>query len=220
VTTAGTVTLPVVSATRAAAGEIEIPAALVAGPVREHLLFEMVRSQLARRRAGTAATKTKGLVRGGGIKPWKQKGTGRARAGSIRSPLWEGGGTIFGPQPRNYSYRLPRSARRAALRAAIASRHASGTLLVVDRLTLPEAKTKRMVEWLRGLGLESARVLVLIAERDAAVERAARNLPRVKVLPTEGANVYDVLGHSHLVATRDALARLATRLVPTAEETR
>src|SRR6058998_2863369 len=135
----GSVTLPVVSQTRDRVGEIQVPAAVVSGPVREHLLHEAVRSQLASRRAGTAATKTRGFVSGGGKKPWRQKGTGRARAGSSRSPVWAGGGTIFGPQPRSYAYRLPRTARRAALRAAVADRHSTGKLLVVDGLQLPEA---------------------------------------------------------------------------------
>src|SRR5881296_4458695 len=134
----GTVTLPVVSQSRAPAGQVEVPAAVVAGPVREHLLHAAVQSQLAGRRAGTAATKTRGFVSGGGKKPWRQKGTGRARAGSSRSPVWAGGGTIFGPQPRSYAYRLPRTARRAALRAAVADRHSTGKLLVVDGLQLPE----------------------------------------------------------------------------------
>jgi large subunit ribosomal protein L4 len=208
----GTVTLPVMSQTRDKVGEIQVPARIVGGPVREHLLHAMVRSQLASRRAGTAATKTKGFVSGGGKKPWKQKGTGRARAGSIRSPLWAGGGTIFGPQPRDYSYRLPKGARRAALRDALASRHAAGTLLVVESLTLAEAKTKRMVECLRGLGLEGATVLVVLAAADEAVERAARNLPGVKVLLARGLNVYDVLAHANLLVTRAALEDLARRL--------
>jgi large subunit ribosomal protein L4 len=207
-----TVKLPVVSQTRAAVGEVDVPAALVAGPVREHLLYEMVRSQRAGHRAGTVATKTKGLVSGGGKKPWRQKGTGRARAGSIRSPLWAGGGTIFGPQPRDYAYRLPKSARRAALRAALASRHAAGALLVVDTLSLAEPKTKRMLECLRGLGLGDAGVLVVLGAPDEMVARAARNLPRVKVLQVAGLNVYDVLGHSHLLLTRAALEQLVARL--------
>src|SRR2546429_2336262 len=145
----GTVTLPVVSQSRAPAGQVEVPAAVVAGPVREHLLHEAVRSQLAGRRAGTAATKTRGLVSGGGKKPWRQKGTGRARAGSIRSPLWAGGGTIFGPLPRDYTYRLPKSARQAALRAALAARHAAGALLGVGALSPPQAQTQPLVECLR-----------------------------------------------------------------------
>src|SRR5213596_1032920 len=194
----GTVTLPVVSQSRAPAGQVEVPAAVVAGPVREHLLHAVVQSQLASRRAGTAATKTKGFVSGGGKKPWRQKGTGRARAGSIRSPLWAGGGTIFGPQPRDYAYRLPKTARRAALRAALASLH--------------EPKTKQMVECLRGLGLEGASVLIVLGQADVAIQRAARNLPHVKVLVAKGLNVYDVLGHTHLVLTRAALEAVAGRL--------
>src|SRR5437870_11405741 len=208
----GTVTLPVVSQSRAPAGQVEVPAAVVAGPVREHLLHAAVQSQLAARRAGTAATKTKGFVSGGGKKPWRQKGTGRARAGSIRSPLWAGGGTIFGPQPRDYTQRLPKSARRAALRAALADRYAGGTLVVVDALSLAEPKTKLMVECLGNLGLVEGSVLIVLAGADVAIERAARNLPDVKVLLARGLNVYDILGHTHLVMTRAALEEIATRL--------
>jgi large subunit ribosomal protein L4 len=206
------VKLRVVTQGSAAKGEIEVPAALLSGPTRDHLLYEVVRSQLAGRRSGTAATKTKGFVSGGGKKPWRQKGTGRARAGSIRSPLWAGGGTIFGPQPRDYSYRLPKTARRAALRAAIATRHAAGALLVVDTLKLPEPKTKRMIECLKGLGLSEGNVLVVLGAPDQAIERAARNLPTVKVLRAAGLNVYDVLGHAHLLLTRAALEQIVARL--------
>ena len=213
---ADTVTLPVVSQSRAPAGEVQVPAVVVAGPLREHLLHAVVRSQLAGRRAGTAATKTKGFVSGGGKKPWRQKGTGRARAGSSRSPLWAGGGTTFGPRPRDYGYRLPRTARKAALRAALASRHATGALLVVDGLHLAEPKTKRMVECLDGLGLAGASVLLVLAEPDQAIARAARNLPHVKVLVARGLNVYDVLGHAHLIMTRAALEEVAGRLGGTA----
>lgn len=204
-------TLPVMSERREKVGEVQVPTPLVAGPVREHLLHQMVVSQLASRRAGTVATKTKGLVSGGGKKPWRQKGTGRARAGSSRSPLWAGGGTIFGPQPRDYSYRLPKSARRAALRDAIAARHAGGALLVVDKVVLPEPKTKHMVAYLSGLGIEHSALLVLERE-DEAVARAARNLPNVKVLVAAGLNVYDILGRKTLVITRAALEQLAARL--------
>ena len=206
-----TVTLPVVSQTRSPAGDLVVPAAVVAGPVREHLLYEMVKSQLASRRAGTAAAKTRHFVSGGGKKPWRQKGTGRARAGSTRSPLWRGGAVIFPPQPRDHGYRLPRSARHAALRAALAARHAEGKLHVVDVLSLPEAKTKRMVEWLHGFGLDGS-TLVVLGTRDDAVLRAARNLPRVKVLVADGLNVYDVLGHVNLVLTREAMERVVARL--------
>ena len=205
------VLVPVVSQTRAAVGQVEIPAAVLSGPVREGLLHAMVKSQLASRRAGTHATKTKGFVSGGGKKPWKQKGTGRARAGSIRSPIWVGGGTIFGPQPRSYAYRLPKSARKAALQSALAARHGEGKLIVVDRLALSEPKTKQMVECLAGLGVEGSALVVLGTANDA-VMRAARNLPTVKVLLVGGLNVYDVLKHATLVMTRDALEQLAARL--------
>jgi len=206
------ITVPVVSQGGSKVGDVDVPAAVLAGPLRESLLHEVVRSQLASRRAGTAATKTRGFVSGGGKKPWRQKGTGRARAGSSRSPIWAGGGTIFGPQPRNYAYRLPKTARRAALRAAVGARHATGKLLVVDGLQLPEAKTKRMVECLHGLGLDGESVLVVLARPDDAVQRAARNLPGVKVLLAGGLNVYDVLGHAALVMTREALERVVARL--------
>jgi len=208
-----TVKVPVVSLNRSPAGELSVPSALVAGPVREALLHALVQSQLAARRAGTAATKTRAFVSGGGKKPWRQKGTGRARAGSSRSPVWVGGAVIFGPQPRDYGYRLPKSARRAALRAALAARHADGHLLVVDSLTLAEPKTKRMQEVLAGLQLADANVLVVLDAEDQKVERAARNLPHVQVLVEGGLNVYDVLRYSHLVVTRAALEKLAARLV-------
>jgi len=206
------ITVPVVLQGGSKVGDVDVPAAVLAGPLRESLLHEVVRSQLASRRAGTAATKTRGFVSGGGKKPWRQKGTGRARAGSSRSPIWAGGGTIFGPQPRNYTYRLPKTARRAALRAAVGARHSTGKLLVVDGLQLPEAKTKRMVECLHGLGLEGESVLVVLAHPDDAVQRAARNLPGVKVLLAGGLNVYDVLRHAALVMTREALECVVARL--------
>jgi len=211
------ITLPVVSQGGSKVGDVEVPALVLAGPPREALLHEVVRSQLASRRAGTAATKTRGFVSGGGKKPWRQKGTGRARAGSSRSPVWAGGGTIFGPQPRSYAYRLPRTARRAALRAAVADRHSTGKLLVVDGLQLPEAKTKRMIECLHGLGLDGQSVLIVLARPDDAIQRAARNLPRVKVLLAGGLNVYDVLGHAALLMTRQALDQVVARLSDDAE---
>lgn len=206
-----TVSVPVVSQTRAKVGDLDVPAAILGGPVREHLLHEVVKSQLASRRAGTAATKTRGFVSGGGKKPWKQKGTGRARAGSSRSPIWAGGATIFGPQPRDYSYRLPRSARKAALRSVLTVRHNEGKLVIVDRLTLPQPKTKEMVAALAGLGIDGS-VLVVLAGPDDAVMRAGRNLPNAKVIAAVGLNVYDVLNHDWLVVTRDAFEQLAARL--------
>jgi large subunit ribosomal protein L4 len=211
VSVAETLALPVLSLAREQVGTIEVPAPLVSGPVRTHLLYEAVKSQRASWRAGTHATKTRAEVSGGGKKPWKQKGTGRARAGSIRSPLWPGGAIIFGPQPRNYDYRMPRGARRAALCAALATRHGEQKLLVLDSFTLPEPKTKRALEVLGRLGLSGSTLLVL-PEIDPLVWRAVRNLPKVKVVAEGGLTVYDILGHENLVVTQAALERLAARV--------
>ena len=177
---------------------------------RAHLLHQTVVMQLANRRSGSAATKTKGLVRGGGKKPWKQKGTGRARSGSSRSPIWVGGGTVFGPTPRDYSYRMPRTARREALLSALSMKHRDGKIIVVDKLQLEAAKTKIMVQALAELKVTSA--LIVIPQPDATIERSARNLPKVKVLRVEGLNVYDLLRYDHLILTESALKLLQERL--------
>ena len=177
---------------------------------RPHLLHQAVIMQLANRRSGGAATKTKGFVRGGGKKPWRQKGTGRARAGSIRSPIWVGGGTTFGPQPRDYSYRMPRTARRAALLSALSLKNHDGKVIVVDKFEIDVIKTKQMVKALTELQVESA--LIVIAQSDVKIERSARNLPKVKVLRVAGLNVYDLLRYEHLILTEEALKLLEERL--------
>jgi large subunit ribosomal protein L4 len=207
---ADAITLPVVSQQNEVVGEMALPAAVFAQPLRRHLLYEVVRMQQANRRAGTAATKTRAMVRGGGKKPWRQKGTGRARAGSTRSPIWRGGAVIFGPQPRDYSYRLPASARKAALCSALAAKAREGKLIVVDKIALEAPKTKFLVKVMAGLNVESA--VILIPGRDDSLERAARNLPLVKVLRTEGANVYDLLRHDRLIITQPAVDALCGRL--------
>ncbi|MBI3798086.1 MAG: 50S ribosomal protein L4 [Deltaproteobacteria bacterium] len=203
--------IPVFSPEHEPVGEVELPAAIAGQPPREHLLFEIVKMQMANRRAGTASTKTRAEVRGGGKKPWRQKGTGRARSGSTRSPIWVGGATIFGPRPRSYAYRLPRSARRTALCAALALKQRQGELMVVNDILLPEPKTKRMVEFLSRLELGD-NVLVVIHEENPSIERAARNLPRVKVLRSEGLNVYDLLRYRQTLFTQEALRRVSERL--------
>lgn len=205
--------IPILSAEREKVGEIELPAHIAAQPPREHLLYEVVKMQQANRRAGTASTKTRGEVRGGGKKPWRQKGTGRARAGSTRSPLWVGGATIFGPRPRSYEYRMPRSARRTALCAALALKQRQGELTVINDLSLPEPKTKRMVEVLTRLGLSKS-VLIVIAQTDVNIEKSARNLPTVKVLRSEGLNVYDLLRYRQTLFTQQALELVSERLKP------
>jgi large subunit ribosomal protein L4 len=188
----------------------ELNDAIFGAKTRAHLLHQAVVMQLANRRAGSAATKTKGFVRGGGKKPWKQKGTGRARAGSIRSPIWVGGGTVFGPTPRDYSYRMPRTARREALLSALSVKHRDGKLIVVDKFSLEAAKTKIMVQALAELKVTSA--LIVIAGADATIERSARNLAKIKVLRVGGVNVYDLLRYDHLILTEGALKLLEERL--------
>ncbi len=178
---------------------------------RPHLLHQVVAMQLSNRRAGTASTKTKGFVRGGGKKPWRQKGTGRARAGSIRSPLWVGGGTIFGPQARDYSYRLPKKARKEALLSALSLKNSDGRIIVLDKLEMAEAKTKLMRKMLEDLQVKSA--LIVVPQSDERVERSARNLPTVKVLRAEGLNVHDLLRYEHLILTAESLRLLEERLV-------
>ena len=177
---------------------------------RPHLLHQAVVMQLRNRRAGTAATKSKGLVRGGGKKPWRQKGTGRARVGSIRSPIWVGGGTIFGPQPRDYSFRMPRKARREALLSALSLKNQERKLIVLDKFELEEAKTKLMARALADLNVESA--VIVVSQPDEKIERAAGNLAKIKVLRVEGLNVYDLLRYEHLILMEGALKLLEERL--------
>jgi len=186
--------------------DVELPA-VFGEEVKSHLLHSAVVNQLANRRAGTAATKTKGLVSGGGIKPFKQKGTGRARAGSTRSPLWRHGGTVFGPQPRDYSYSMPKKEKRAALAAALSSKVGENRMVLLDKLELAEPKTSEMSELLKTLGVaESA--LVLINAENKNVALASRNMPNIKVLRMENINVYDLLKYRYLITTQDALTTM------------
>ena len=201
----------VLSAQREKVGEISLPAAIADQPQREHLLFETVRMQLANRRSGTAATKTRAQVRGGGRKPWRQKGTGRARAGSNRSPIWVGGATVFGPQPRSYAYRMPRSARKTALRAALAQKLRQDEVVVIDAIQFDEPKTKQMIALLAQLEMGDS-VLLVLADADANVQKSARNLPGVKVLLSKGLNVYDLLRYRKVLVTRAAMQRISERL--------
>jgi large subunit ribosomal protein L4 len=198
------VKLPLFSAAQERTGEAEFAAAVFGRESDQGLLHDAVRMQLANRRSGTAATKTRGLISGGGRKPWRQKGTGRARAGSTRSPLWRHGGTIFGPQPRDYSYQIPRKAWRRALCLALSERAREGKLLLVQSLALAEPKTKLAKAALDKLGVRHA--LVVLGEGDEQFLRAARNLARHKVLRAAGLNVYDVLNYDELVMT-EATAR-------------
>jgi large subunit ribosomal protein L4 len=195
-----------------AAGSVVLDPAIFEEKVRPHLFHAEVRRQLAARRAGTHATKNRAGVSGGGVKPWRQKGTGRARQGSIRSPQWAGGGVVFGPVPRSYDHKLTKKTRRAALRSALSLRAKEGALAVVEGLALDEFKTKKVVEMLGGLGLAGQSVLIVIAGAQPQLEVSARNLPGVSVIRAEGLNVYDVLRHAKLVIARDALEAIGARL--------
>lgn len=204
-------TLDLVKAGGGRAGSVELDPVVFEAAVKPHLFHAEVRRQLAARRAGTHSTKNRAFVSGGGIKPWRQKGTGRARQGSIRAPQWAGGGVVFGPVPRSHEHDLPKKMRRAALRSALSLRLREGALTVIEALALEAPKTRLLLDALRGLGLGEASVLV-VAAADEKLELAARNLPRVDVLRPEGLNVYSVLQRERLVVTRDALAAIHARL--------
>lgn len=191
-------------------GKIELQDQIFAAPVKPHLFHEVTTWQLAKRRRGTAATKERSEVSGGGRKPWRQKGTGRARAGTSRSPLWRGGGTIFGPQPRDYAYPLPKKVRMAALRSALSLRFQEGKLLLLDAFPSPGIKTKAFVKAMEGLGIKSA-VLVTDGE-NLNLERSARNVSWVKVIRYNGLNVYDILKYEHLIIVKPAIEKIEERL--------
>lgn len=204
------VRVPLYSQAHQAVGEVELSGEIFSQPLRSHLLYETVKMQRANRRRGTHATKTRAFVSGGGKKPWKQKGTGRARQGSTRAPQWVGGATVFGPLPRDYSYRIPATARRKAICVALSAKNREGRLVVVDHLTVESGKTKDMVKAMAALDVRSA--LLVLAGPDEKLERAARNLPKVKVIQVAGVNVYDLLAHEHVVLTADAVKSLEERL--------
>ncbi|MBK7947197.1 MAG: 50S ribosomal protein L4 [Deltaproteobacteria bacterium] len=194
------------------AGSVDLAPAVFETAVRPHLYHAEVRRQLNGRRAGTHSTKNRAGVSGGGIKPYKQKGTGRARQGTIRAPQYAGGGVVFGPVPRGYDHKLPKKVRRAALASALTQRAQESALTVVDRLAIDGYSTKKMRDVLKSLGLEGRSTLVVIEQPNPTVEASARNLPGVTVIRSEGVNVYDVLRHQSLLITRPALDALQTRL--------
>lgn len=193
--------------------EIELPAAVFDAPVNPGLMHRAVVMYLANQRTGTAATKTRAMVRGGGRKPWRQKGLGRARHGSIRSPIWRGGGVTFGPQPRDYRQKMPKKARRSALRSALTSKVREGSLLIVDGLSMEQPSTKGMARILHNLKA-GRNPLIVTAEHDATVYRAARNLPGTAVMAARDLNTYAVLRHGALVMAREAVAAVEEVLAP------
>jgi large subunit ribosomal protein L4 len=205
-------TLDVVTIENQKAGSVDLDPTVFEAPVRKHLLHAEVRRQLAKRRAGTHSSKNRAIVSGGGAKPWRQKGTGRARQGTTRAPQWAGGGAVFGPVPRGYDHKLPKKSRQAALRSALSERHAAGALTVVETFEVDEYRTKRVVAMLESLGLGGVSVLLVTDDASPHLERSARNLRGVSVIRAEGLNVYDVLRHQKLVASRSAIDAVAARL--------
>jgi len=173
--------------------------------VKEHLFYDVVRMQQAKKRSGSASTKGRAEVRGGGKKPYRQKGTGRARAGSSRSPLWVGGGVIFGPKPRDFSFKVTKKVRKIALKSALTKKLQEDKLIIIDELKIPEIKTKLFVEILEKLGCANKMTLIVVPEKDKNLELSSRNIRAVKILPAQGLNVFDVLKYDTLVVTRPAV---------------
>jgi large subunit ribosomal protein L4 len=197
--------LPVKDMTGNQTGQIEVSDEVFGAPVNKALMHQALVRQLSNARLGTHNTKSRGEVRGGGRKPWKQKGTGRARQGSTRASQWVGGGVAFGPTPRTYVKAMPKKMHRAALRSALSVKAGAGQIVVVDGLNLSEAKTKLAVQMFRALGVDEQNVLFVVAGRDDNVDRSVRNLPTVKLLQPGYLNVRDLLGHDVLVMVRDAV---------------
>jgi large subunit ribosomal protein L4 len=205
-------TVPVLDAKGKAQEQLELSADVFGGPVRVPLLHQSVVKELAARRTGTHDTKGRSEVSGGGRKPWKQKGTGRARQGSIRATQWKGGGKPFGPTPRKYDKKMPTEMRRSALRDALAAKIASGEVVVVDRLGLAEAKTKTLTSRLKELGLPQAPILLVVSERSQGLDRAARNVPWLSVETPMHASVYQVLRNDRVLFERAALLSMQEAL--------
>jgi large subunit ribosomal protein L4 len=190
--------------------EIELPEAVFGYPVKTHLLYEAAISYDANQRRGTASTKTRAEVSGSNRKPWRQKGTGRARAGATRSPLWRHGGTTFGPRPKDYGYELPAGARRNALKSALAAKQAESRLLVLEDLKLGAAKTKEAAALLKGLKIDAG--LLVDGGDNAALFTAVRNIPKVKAVAWQRINTHDVLASKWLVISAPAFAALMEKL--------
>lgn len=211
----------VVDARNEKVGSLDLEPRIFGVPVNDHLIYEAVKQYRAAGRSGTHKTKTRGQVSGTGHKPWRQKGTGRARVGESRIPLWRHGGTVFGPQPRDYSYSMPKKARAAALRSALSQRVADGSLRVVD--LLPEIEpagdgkkpglTKQLAAFLKGLELDGQKTLIVESEPPDALVLSSRNIPGVRVLDPSAVTVYDVLDCRTVLLSRQAVGRLEERLL-------
>jgi len=200
----------IVDITNNKVGEASLTDDIFGVKVNPFLIHEVVKMQLANRRSGTAATKNRSLVSGGGKKPWRQKGTGRARVGTIRSPLWKGGGTIFGPVPRDYSYLVPKKVRKNALKAALSQKLQENKLVLVDAITFDEVKSKRFVALMKTFNITNA---LIIDEENKNLSLSARNVTNFKVLKPEGLNVFDLMVHDYVVLTKPSLESIEKRLL-------
>lgn len=188
-------------------GDIELNEAIFGVEVNEHVVYEVVKNHLANRRQGTQSAKTRAEVRGGGRKPWRQKGTGRARQGSIRAPQWKGGGVVFAPKPRSYRYSVPKKVRRLAMKSVLSSKVLEGELRVLDALTVDAFSTKKAKEILRNLNLETKTMIVLPEGNDMIIKSFA-NLPKIETVVVDYMNVYDLMRFDNLVIVKDALSKI------------
>ena len=188
-------------------GDIELNEAIFGIEVNEHVVYEVVKNHLANRRQGTQSAKTRAEVRGGGRKPWRQKGTGRARQGSIRAPQWKGGGVVFAPKPRSYRYSVPKKVRILAMRSVLTSKVLEGELKVLDALTIDAFSTKKAKEILKNLNLETKTIIVL-SEGNEKIVKSFANLPKVETVVVDYMNVYDLLRFDNLVIVKDALSKI------------
>jgi len=203
--------LDIVNGKNEKVGALELNDEMFGGRIKTDLIWEAVVQENAGERRGTHATKNRALVSGGGIKPYKQKGTGRPQVGSSRTPLWRKGGTVFGPQPRSYAFDLPKKVRRGALRAALAAKAQDGALIVVDRLTSEDRKTKSSAELLKRLGVTGKTLLIDVAPEDG-FSISVRNLTGVKIVQSSRVTARDVMDTAHVIATKDALEKLQEAL--------
>ncbi len=203
-------TVDIFNTNRDVVGQLQLSDAVFAVEVKPHVMHEVVLYQLAKRRAGTVNTKGRSDVAGGGKKPWRQKGTGRARAGTSRSPVWRGGGIIHGPHPRDYTMRVPKKVRRLALKMALSQKLLDQGFTVLDQLLLERIKTRDFAAILNRFQLQ--KTLVVVAGQDETLEKSARNIPNVKVLRSEGLNVYDLLNYRSVLLTQETVGKIEESL--------
>lgn len=187
-------------------GDIELPESVFGVEVKSEVMHQVVKMQLANKRQGTQSSLTRGEVSGGGIKPWRQKGTGRARQGSIRAPQWIHGGVVFAPKPRDYSYTLPKKVKRLAMKSALSSKVVDNAVIVLDELKLDAPKTKIVADMLKSFEVKKA--LIVVPEKDEAAYKSARNIEGVAILPVNNLNVYDILKYEKFIITRDAVSKV------------